>query len=326
MHFTKSILTIVIILVVNNSSWAQNNNCVFDARIPTIHSQWVPSNAFNFFYNDNVLALGWFGYYEFALSDMSDLGSVGFFFDNVGEYSADPLIAPTSDNGVNEFWLGDLGDPLLLGFQISSSKTPVPDEHEEADISMNIGPKQGWDWKGSGGLIDEETLIRHELGHTYGIPDAPPTTVLGGELMNVTSISTGAVRYADTCIENAIDCIYSGTSCSGVQFGTGGSTPVFLSYTEASFKDNCLVIKFQGAQQIGWLGFDILRSEEGGQHFRTINQEMLETVGDELREAQYEFVDPTANPAASYTYVIRIHTLDGILEEEPFFYEGSTNK
>ncbi len=299
----------------------------------------------------NDSGIVWQPLYESSLQDMWRLGLSQIEYEDNGLYSCvgggtPGACAPDADNGVNQFDIGWWNNPDAGGVTVRSGEqgsrlhTTVLNGaadnimlHDEVDILMNVdnvGPN--WSWGLPNGF-DRETAIRHELGHSYGITHADWPAHTGAPLMRSCATNPdpncdlqGEVFHPDDdqCIDRYVDCVYdiSPSLCGGGSSGIEFVTPIYFSNMIALCRDNQVTIHLQTEQQIGWLGFDILRNEKGSRDFQKVNSETIETVGDELTGATYEFLDETADPTKSYLYVIRIHTIDGIIEEEPFFYEG----
>ncbi len=271
----------------------------------------------------------WLGVYQIATSEMNFLGDTQITFNDAGSYAGSGTI--TESNGVNEFALGSLPDQNAGGQHFPSAKSVCDPNillgcnHMESDIIMNIDnldPDIQWG-NGSNDTADRGTAIRHEFGHTYGMPHNDSFN----NLMYNTIVTGGSgIKQPDACIDAWVNCYYFGTQseCDKLE---PPPTPILLAFERAVKKDGHVSITWETKQQIGVLGFDILRSNDCGEvlDLQKVNSQLIEATGDELIGATYEFVDETADPKKSYWYVIKANGSE-ISESNPFYYLGEASK
>lgn len=361
---TQRVLIIFVFLFLVSTSYAQNNNdCYFlyafgQGTLRQKMSIWKTEGK-KIWKHGNATEIPapndsnkiWLDLYEVSLSDMWQLGLTTISYEDQGLYTNQNQQpgegVPTEDNSITQFNVGWWNNPNSGGVTTRSSeagsrlhstiKNGLSDNvmlHEEVDIQMNVdNVGNNWSWGLPSGM-DRKTAIRHELAHSYGVVHAAPGHA-GAPLMKTCAVGQPQFcnllgqewfPWSDDCIDRAVDCVYDiGSSCFSPQLNWETPTPVYFSNAAAFLRNNQVMVQWETAQEIGWLGFDILRSEKGTLNFQKINPETIETIGDELTGARYEFLDQTANPKQRYSYLIRIHTLDGFIEEEPFFYEVGSN-
>lgn len=248
----------------------------------------------------------WLTDFNNAFSYMGFRGGTSIQYASVGGAPAN-VTTPTPKNNRNEYGVGSLS-PITLA---QTKTTVVAGTTSEVDITVNT-QNNSFTWGLPNG-VDEESTVRHELGHCYGLREnySGCTLMQGG--------SGGVTLVWVTCCDDALHCLYFNDAfCDRVTF------PIILSDASAKNEEGKLKIRWTCEQQVGFLGFEILRSNDGGSVFEfvKVNNSLVEMKGDELLEESYEFTDNTADIRNSYWYTVQILTLNGEIEEEPFFYEG----
>lgn len=89
--------------------------------------------------------------------------------------------------------------------------------------------------------------------------------------------------------------------------------PYDLTSVEArSDEKGDTLLTWETASEHGLIGFNVLRSEEGGGAPTRISSVWIPALGDETTPASYQFVDTTAEPDVSYTYQIEGITESGL--------------
>ena len=86
--------------------------------------------------------------------------------------------------------------------------------------------------------------------------------------------------------------------------GNDSALPATLSYFEARYFDNVIIIRWITESETNNLGFDIYRGESKYGPFEKINSHRIAGAGTTANQQKYEYIDDTAVPGNQYFYYI----------------------
>jgi hypothetical protein len=108
---------------------------------------------------------------------------------------------------------------------------------------------------------------------------------------------------------------------SSVPEGTPGfmgddqALPVTLSYFEARYVDNVVILRWITESEINNLGFEVYRAESKDGPFKKINPHRIEGAGTTASQHKYEYIDDTAVTGNQYFYYIENIDFSGEKEQ-----------
>jgi hypothetical protein len=85
-------------------------------------------------------------------------------------------------------------------------------------------------------------------------------------------------------------------------------TPVFLAHSSVRATGDGVEILWRTSAEWNVAGFNVLRSDAGGQGFRTVNEELVPAAG---RDHEYRVLDRSVWPGSTYVYRLEVVDLSG---------------
>jgi hypothetical protein len=143
----------------------------------------------------------------------------------------------------------------------------------------------------------------------------------GGQSYENTAVSEGIWTAGDFApdVDEGHSLEYDGSGDTGADWfdqvvptpGLDNSLPVSLSYFEARYFDNVVIIRWITESETNNLGFNLYRAESKDGPFEKINTHIISGAGTTASQNKYEYVDETAVVGNKYFYYIEDIDFDG---------------